>query len=41
MYLFAENLLDEDAVLGEPISSIVEWQLQKPRVVGITYRTSF
>jgi len=41
VYLFAENLLDEDAVLAEPFSSIVEWQLQKPRVVGITYRTSF
>ena len=41
LYLFAENVLDEDAVLSEPASSITEWQLQKPRVVGITYRTSF
>ena len=41
VHLYVENALNGDAILGEPYASIVEWSLQKPRVVGVTYRTSF
>ena len=41
VHLYVENALNEDAIVSEPYASFIEWQLQKPRVVGVTYRTSF
>ena len=41
VHLYVENALNEDAIVLEPYASFIEWQLQKPRVVGVTYRTSF
>ncbi|WP_338109508.1 hypothetical protein [Pseudomaricurvus alkylphenolicus] len=41
LYLFAENLLDDDAEITKPIATFTESTMQQPRTVGVTLRTRF
>ena len=41
LYAFGENLTNDDAQLGVPIATLLEYVLAQPRTVGLTLRTSF
>ena len=41
VYIFAENLTDEDGAKSVPWATNTEYLYQKPRTIGVTVRTNF
>ena len=41
LYVFGENLTNEEQQLGVPIATLLEYVLQQPRTVGVTARLQF
>ena len=41
LYVFGENLTNEEQQLGVPIATLLEYVLQQPRTIGLTARMHF
>ncbi|MDE0349089.1 MAG: hypothetical protein OXM56_05220 [Gammaproteobacteria bacterium] len=41
VYLFVENLTEEEKQISKPFATLLEYYIQQPRTMGITVRAGF